>query len=183
MKEKEERRREERKKKVSKANIFKKTHTVDPSTPNAAAVQKVLSHLEDDILGPYELPALHISRVMYETLTMPWSLDEPVTAFPRAAAIRKEWNRDGKLEEDATDFFDGASETSLEELGRGLDTASMVTRWREAHPELVGTEQDCVALTIRGIAEAMGAGGQDLADIRLKTGSSTTLLLFRRGED
>lgn len=146
-------------------------------------MQQALSNLEDDILGPFELPSNHLSRTMYETLPMPWSLDPPVTAFPPADSLRREWNRDGKLERGATDFFEGGQDESLEELGRSLGTASMVTRWREAHPDLAGTDQDCVALTIRRIAEAMEVGDEELADVRLKLGGATALLLFRRGPE
>ncbi|KAF3762337.1 hypothetical protein M406DRAFT_72349 [Cryphonectria parasitica EP155] len=151
-----------------------------PSTPNAAAVQEALSHLEDSILGPFEGPALHLSRTMYDTLPLPWSIEPPVAAFSAGNFVRKEWNRGGKLEDGAVDFFAGGREQSLDELAQGLDTASMVTRWRQAHPDCVGTEEDCVRVTVRRIAEVVG---KDQADIRLKLGSATALLLFRRGPD
>lgn len=155
----------------------------DPSTPGAAAVQQALSRLEDGMLAPFELPSNHLSRTMYETLALPWSLDRPVTEFLPADSLRREWNRDGKLEVGAVDFAGRGRDGSLEELGAALDTASMVTRWREAYPELAGTDQDCVALTLRRVAEAMGMGSENPADVRLKLGSATALLLFRRGAD
>ena len=43
---------------------------------------------------------------------------------------------------------------SLEDLAKGCATASMVTRWREAHPEMVETEDDVVSLTLRELREA-----------------------------
>ncbi|ROW10693.1 hypothetical protein VPNG_05050 [Cytospora leucostoma] len=154
-----------------------------PSTPNAAAVQQALSELEDGMLGPFELPPNRLSRAMYDTLPLPWSLERPVAEFSEADSLRREWNRDGGLEVGAVDFAGSGRDESLEELGIGLDTASMVTRWREAHPELAGTDRDCVALTLRRVAEAMGMGGKSPADVRLKLGSATALLLFRRRAD
>ncbi|KAH8657868.1 S-adenosyl-L-methionine-dependent methyltransferase [Xylariales sp. PMI_506] len=150
-----------------------------PSTPNAAAVQQALSHLEDGILGPYELPQNRLSRNMYDDLVMPW-FDQPTPEFPESSFVRREWNRDGKLEPGETDFFGGSSEISLQQLAESLQTASMVTRWREANPELTGTDQDCVTVGIRAVASAMGLGEGDFDQGRIKVGSSTVLLLFKR---
>jgi trans-aconitate 3-methyltransferase len=151
----------------------------DPSTKNAEAVQKVLSHLEDDILGPYELPANNLSRTMYRDLIMPWTVD-PGT-FPQSSFLRSEWNRDGKLEPGCDDFFGGSSMTTLKELAESLGTASMVTRWREHHHGLVGTDEDCVAKTMKDVADALGQEWPfDLGGTTIRVGSSTTLLLFTR---
>ena len=66
------------------------------------------------------------------------------------------------------------------QLAKGLDTASMVTRWREANPGLAGTESDCVRETIRGIAGAMGKRGVPLEEVRIRTGGAMVLLLLKR---
>ncbi|KAK8058876.1 methyltransferase tdiE [Apiospora phragmitis] len=101
-----------------------------PSTPNVSNVQRALSHLEDDVLGPYELTANNISRTMYVSLRMPWSVDPPTAEFPQALSVRREWNKDGKLEPGQDDFYGGSSAMTLEDLANGLGTSSMVTRWR-----------------------------------------------------
>lgn len=153
---------------------------VDPSTINAQAVQMALSHLEDDILGPYELPENNLSRTMYTNLKMPWSVDPPVAAFPQSLCLRCEWNRDGKLEPDCDDFFGGSSTVSLAELGKSLGTASMVTRWRQHREELAGTDADCVAKTMRAVAEAMSLPPGESGGAKIRVGCATTLLLFTR---
>ena len=153
--------------------------STDPSTPNAAEVQKALSTLEDNILGPFEGPPVKLSRNMYENLTMPWDVLQPIVAFPRTSYTRLEWNRSGKLEDGETDFFGGGDDMSLKELGEALGTASMVTEWRKANPDLAGTERDCVKMTIARMVKAMGGNG-DGDELRLRAGSATTLLLFRR---
>lgn len=161
----------------------------DPSTPNAAAVQKALFRLERDILAPYELPPNRISRDMYDNLVLPWQVKEPTTAgkslaeaFPESDFICLEWDRDGILS-DGKDFFlasdsEAKGETTLNDLGDSLGTASMVTRWREAHPDLAGTEKDCVRETCAEIKKLMGVRNDD--NPRLKVGSSAVLLLFKR---
>jgi hypothetical protein len=145
---------------------------IDPSTPNAAEVQKILFHLELDMLGPYETPGNRLSRGMYEDLVMPWQVDPPVTSFSESTFQRVEWNRDGEVKPGES-FLIG-SEVTLDKLGEQLGTASMVTRWREAHPELVGTASDCVAQTISALREAMG--GKET----LVKGCGTVLLLFKK---
>jgi hypothetical protein len=141
-------------------------------------VQDLLSELEDDILGPYETPSNRLSRDMYDNLIMPW--DAGITAFPSQNFKRYEWNRNGKMEAGEEDFFGGGTEMTLKTLGDNLGTASMVTRWRETNADLVGTDKDCVSLIMQKVATAMGADGSDLGDIKIRTGSSTTLLIFTR---
>jgi hypothetical protein len=118
---------------------------------------------------------------MYDQLDHPW--DTGSTAFSLQRFVRREWNRNGNLEAGEENFFGGSEETTLKELRDGLGTASMVTRWREAHPELVGTHADCVELTIRKIAEQMGADGLGLDSIKIRAGHATTLLLYTRVVD
>ena len=112
---------------------------------------------------------------MYDNLTMPW--DPRTNAFPSHRFVRYEWNRNGNLEDEDLHLFGGGKEVMLKELGEILGTASMVTRWREANAELVGTDNDCASLTMREIAKVMDAGS-DLEAIKIKAGSSITLLMF-----
>jgi hypothetical protein len=160
----------------------------DPSTPNAAAVQKALFHLERDVLAPYELQPNRISRDMYDNLILPWQVDQVTTegndladVFPKSDFVRLEWDRDGILT-DGVDFFLASSsenkgETTLNDLEASLGTASMVTRWREANADLVGTEKDCVREMCAEIRKVMGVGTEGNPTIRVE--SSVVLLLFK----
>lgn len=145
-----------------------------PSTPNAAKVMKVLLHFERETLAPYELPANRISRDMYDNLALPWTIPTPVTAFPERSFIKHEYDREGVLT-NGVSFFGGDKETSLESLEKGLGTASMVSRWREANPELVGSDRDIVKQFIRELREALGPGQE-----RIVQGSGTAILLFKK---
>ncbi|XRM46698.1 hypothetical protein ABZX51_009727 [Aspergillus tubingensis] len=146
-----------------------------PSTPHAAEVQNALFHLEQDILKPYELPSNRLSRDLYDNLVLPWHLNPPVTAFPMSECRRLEWDRNGILS-DGKDFLVRSKETSLQGLWNSLGTASMVTRWRAAHPEKAGTEMDCVSVTLAEIKKALGNSWCG----ELKLGHSTVILLFKR---
>ena len=145
----------------------------DPRTPNAAEVQRILFHLEREVLSPFELPPNRLSRDMYDNLPLPWDVTPPVTAFSPSCFVRQEWDRDGILS-NGKEFFGQSQEGSLDELERGLSTASMVTRWRNANPELAETEKDCVRTTMKELREALS--GQE-AFIQ---GSGTVLLLFKK---
>ena len=109
---------------------------------------------------------------MYDNLEMPWAADPQQTAFSQQAFTKFEWDRDGVLT-DGKDFFAGSQPTSLEQLERALGTASMVTRWREAHPDLAHSDKDCVTETVDALRPLLQ--GQDLRD-----GSSTAILIFKR---
>ena len=137
-------------------------------------MQSALFHLEQDILKPYELPPNRLSRDLYDNLVLPWHLDPPITAFPMSECRRLEWDRDGILS-DGKDFFVRAKETSLQGLESSLGTASMVTRWRAAHPEEAGTEMDCVNVSLAQVKNALGDTCGEL-----KLGHSSVVLLFKR---
>jgi trans-aconitate 3-methyltransferase len=114
---------------------------------------------------------------MYRELGMPWDMDVGPgggdLGFPREKFVRKEWDVNGEVGV-GEKFFRGHEVVSLEQFAAGCGTASMVTRWREAHPELVGTGEDIVSVTVRELREALG--GREW----FEGGSATALLLFKR---
>lgn len=153
----------------------------DPPTPNATQVQLALSNLEDNILGPYEIPSNALSRGMYDNLPLPWTITPPVPGFSSNHFLRHEWNRNGVLAPGESDFFGGSDESSLGVLEKALGTTSMVSRWRKAHPELANTSNDCVSVTMRNVASAMDLAEDDRTG-KLRTSSATVLLLFTKVE-
>lgn len=146
---------------------------IDPSTPNAAEVMKVLLRFERETLAPYTLPGNLLSMNMYDALPLPWSISPAIPSFPQSQFIRYDYDREGVLS-DGKNFFNGTVYTDLEDEKTGLSTASMVTRWRAANPELVGTEKDCVEVFMGELREAMG--GQNW----ILRGNGTAILLFKK---
>lgn len=136
-------------------------------------MQRILFHLEREILAPFELPANRLSRDMYDNLRLPWDLVPPVTAFAQSAFVRQEWDRDGILS-NGCGFFGQCKQHTLDELEAMLSTSSMVTRWRNANPTIAGTEKDCVRETMRELREVLG--GQETFAL----GSGTVILLFKK---
>ena len=116
-------------------------------------MQRILFRLEREMLGPYETPSNRLAKDMYENLPLPWELRPRNEGFSPKDFVRITWDRDGVLNQ-GTEFVDGNDEVTLEDLERQLGTASMVTRWRSANPDLTG-EDDCVAVTIRDLSKAL----------------------------
>lgn len=109
------------------------------------------------MLGPFEFPSNHLSRTMYDTMPMPWSLEPPVAAFCNARMhSAKSGIVMGGSKLKLRTFLEGASEQSLENLARSLGTA---------------------------VREINCAGGLSIRQFKgkLKLGAATALLLFRRG--
>jgi len=130
--------------------------------------------LERETLAPYELPANRLSRDMYDNLPLPWTIPTPVTVFPEKLFVKHEYDREGVLS-DGKNFFGRGTESSLDDVERGLGTASMVTRWREANPDLVGTDQDVVKTFIKEVREVLPPGVETVLQ-----GSGTAILLFKK---
>ena len=110
---------------------------------------------------------------MYDNLPLPWDVQPAITAFSRQKFVRREWDRNGVLTDDK-EFFGGRKYTSLHTLEKGMETASMMTRWRAANPQLVGTKNDVLQRLIRHLREALGGEEGFVA------GSGTALLLFKK---
>lgn len=145
----------------------------DPSTPNATEVMEVLFRLEREVLAPYEMPGNRIARDMYDNLQLPWNVSPTVAEFPESKFVKHDYDREGILS-NGVDFFNNGTVETLDQIEQGLGTASMMTRWRAANPELVGADKDAVKVFMRELREALG--GQDW----MLRGSGTAILLFKK---
>jgi len=141
------------------------------TTPNAAKVQEILHWLEFVELEPYR----RTGDKLYKDLPLPWQVDPKVPEFAEEDHLRRVWNEDGKIE--PGERFMRQKEITLQEFADASATASTVTKWREAHPELVGTEKDCVNVAVRKLKEAPGHPDCDMA---FDGGCSIVLLLFKK---
>ncbi|KAK2607514.1 hypothetical protein N8I77_006180 [Diaporthe amygdali] len=150
-------------------------------TPNAVKVQAILSEFEDLILGPYALPPNKLSQHNYRDLVLPWERGYTASLFDEKSFKRLEWDVGGHLT-DGADFFGGSEETTLAEIRDGMSTASMVTRWRDAHPELVGTDQDCVNVLVEKLKAALAVEDGKEAEKILRMGMGTAILFVNRAK-
>ncbi|KAF7892988.1 uncharacterized protein EAF02_000526 [Botrytis sinoallii] len=148
-----------------------------PSVPNRSELLRIFLNLERNILAPYELLPNRLSRDMYDNLPLPWNIPHPIPSsiLPQSQFLKLDYDRDGILSNpESDDFFFGGREVTLKQAEKSLETASMVTRWREAHPEAVGTEKDVLKMHMRELRKAMGENES------MRTGSSTTIILVKK---
>jgi trans-aconitate 3-methyltransferase len=150
-----------------------------PSMPNYAAIQAVISELDDRHLKPYMEPGNLLARKLYIDLPLPWTLARPVLEFDESTFHRKEWNKDGACAE-GSEFFMGQQTADLEALEKVLGTASPVTRWREAHPDAVGTERDVVRMMRREIERLLHEAGVERGKEVVRGGVAGVLLMVKK---
>ncbi|OTA98987.1 hypothetical protein M426DRAFT_27957 [Hypoxylon sp. CI-4A] len=126
---------------------------VDPvRTPNGAAIKAVVDEIFANELQSFSKLGSTLTHDLYVDLPLPWTLEVPVKGFDRKSFFRKEWNknRDGAEK----DELDTGKVVTTEEFENLTSTNSTVTRWREAHPNKAGTEED-VARKMRRRIESL----------------------------
>ncbi|OCL01852.1 methyltransferase domain-containing protein [Glonium stellatum] len=152
---------------------------VHPSMPNYAAIQAAIDEHKERHLKAYFEPGNLLTQSLYADLPLPWTLEPPVPEFDETTFFRKEWGNGGTS---ATDnkFFVGEQTMNLETLGKRLETGSSVTRWRDAHPDAVGTEHDVVRILIREIERLLHEAGVEKGKEVVKGGPMGVLLMVKK---
>ena len=150
---------------------------VDESMPSFKQIQAIIDGI-DDLLVDYFVPGNRITRSLYRTLLLPWNLETPVSEFEEGTFVRKEWNTGPGSESDS--FYEHSAPISLDMMEKVLATSSPVTRWREAHPEAVGTEEDVVRIVRRKIEKILHDAGVEPGKELLKGDVEGVVLLFKK---
>lgn len=141
---------------------------------------------------------------MYDHLPLPWNIPHPIPSsiLPESQFLKLDFDRDGVFSDPASDdFFDGGREVTLKQVEKELGTASMITRWREAHPEEAGTEKVSLNFCLMHLTLVLSLNvfililslpkdvlKQHIEDIRkvmgeqesVTTGSSTTIIFVKK---
>lgn len=117
----------------------------------------------------------------YVGLEMPWDNMETAALFEKDTFLRRRWDTDDESS-DNNDMFREAAQLkwSLKEIEAMAQTMSPVTRWREAHPDLVGTDKDCVKIILAETREALGVPEDEDANTTLHGGFALVLLCVKR---
>ncbi|SPO06529.1 uncharacterized protein DNG_09219 [Cephalotrichum gorgonifer] len=131
--------------------------SIDPAkTPNGTKIKAVLDEVYRE-LEPFNRLGSILTRDLYIDLPLPWTLESPVEGFDKPSLVRKEWNRNREYKEGEGNLGLGAEVTAegLEEL---MGTNSSVTRWREAHPDKVGTDDDLLRAMRTRVEDLLAEG-------------------------
>lgn len=144
-----------------------------PSMPNAAAIQAAIEQHQESHLKPYYTPGSILAHNRYVDLPLPWMLEQPVPEFDESTFFRKDWD-------DGEKFVVGPSEVDLDIFEKLMATASNVTRWREAHPDDVGTERDVLRILRREIERLLHEAGVEKGKEKLKGTVHGALLMVKK---
>jgi trans-aconitate 3-methyltransferase len=91
------------------------------------------------------------------------------------------WNEDRKYHQTTKDEdFGTAKSISPEEFERFLGTHSPVARWREAHCDLAGTENDVVKSVRKKIEGLLHVAGVEPGKEILRGGVAIVLLMVKK---
>lgn len=148
------------------------------SVPNAVAINDALRRIEEEELLQFFEPGNLLTRDLYLRIGLPWTVDPPVPEFDEGAFFRKEWGTEGN--EDTSIYEKDQVIIDMETLEKVLSTSSPVARWREAHPEAVGTDKDVVRRMRREIESLLHEVGVEEGQEKLRGGVLGVLLMFKR---
>ncbi|KAL7621881.1 hypothetical protein AAE478_007381 [Parahypoxylon ruwenzoriense] len=153
--------------------------SVNPiKTPNGAAIKALIGEAFDNELRPYERLGSILTRDLYVNLPLPWTLEVPVEEFDKRSFLRKEWNKNREGVENE-DLGTGTTVTP-EELEKLIGTNSTVTRWREAHPDKFGTEEDITRKIRRRIESLLHEAGVKPGEEILRGEVAIVLLMVKK---
>jgi len=152
---------------------------IHPSVPNYAAVQAALDQ-HKELLRDYIVPGNVLGNGLYADLPLPWTLATPVPEFDETTFFRKEAHA-GNTPDSRLEFFVGLEQgVSLDVFERTMGTASAVTRWREAHPDAVGTEGDVVRVIRRNIERSLHEAGVEKGKEIINADTEAVLLMVKK---
>lgn len=153
---------------------------VHPSMPGAAALQAVLDRFLEQI-EDYATEGNRLSGNLYAGMPLPWTVQGTAPSeFDKATFLRKEWNATHLASGLEDNPFADRRQLDLDRVEKALGTMSQVTRWREAHPEAVGTENDVARATRREIERVIREAGVEEGKEVLEQGGTGVLLIVKK---
>ncbi|KAI3401502.1 hypothetical protein diail_10936 [Diaporthe ilicicola] len=150
---------------------------VHHSVPNAAAINAVTKKIEDEELAPFFEPGNLLTRNLYTTIGLPWTVSPAAPEFDESSLFRKEWGVEGN---DESYYEKKQIVADLDTMEKMLGTASPVTRWRQAHPELAGTEDDVVRRIRREVERLLHEAGVEKGKELIRGGEAGVLLMVKK---
>lgn len=149
---------------------------IHPSLPNCAAIQAELDEIEERHLAAFFEPGNLLTRSLYATLPLPWTLESPVPEFDEASFVRKQYGRDS----DEPFYASGDLSLPLDAMEKLLGTSSPVQRWRDAHPNDIGTERDVVSMMRAVIERLLHEAGVEKGKEVIKASLQGVLLMVKK---
>jgi SAM-dependent methyltransferase len=149
-----------------------------PSMPNAAAIQAAVDGSWRSEIKPFIEPGNLLVQNLYTDLPLPWTVTPPIADFDEATFFRKTWGLDG--DESGEFFFGGMLTYDLDAMEKVMGTFSPVQRWRDAHPDAVGTEHDITKIMRREIERLSHEVGVEKGKEAIKACLTGVLLMVKK---
>lgn len=140
-------------------------------------------------MAPFTEPGNILTRNRYVDIALPWTLAPPaqrVHEFDPDTFVRLEWpldepffNRGQSAAGGGGADEDGADLDTFEKM---MATGSAETRWRQAHPDLLGTEGDVLKQLRLEIARLLHEAGVKPGEERLRGVVEGVLLFVKKKE-
>ncbi|CAL5871038.1 uncharacterized protein PFLUO_LOCUS5281 [Penicillium psychrofluorescens] len=146
---------------------------IHPSIPNASAIQDEMDRIEEEQLKPFFEPGNFLTRNRYVDLPLPWNLETPIPEFDEGASSRNEWDVN-------QDFYAINPLVGLDVFEKMIATTSPVQRWREAHPETIGTEHDIINIYRQMIERLLHEAGVEKGQEKLKGATRGAVLVVKK---
>jgi trans-aconitate 3-methyltransferase len=146
--------------------------------PNYAAIQASMDDIRERELRPYFEKGNLMARDLYADLLLPWTVSPPVEEFEKETFYRKEYGPEfGNSEE----YIAGSTmQLDLDSMEKILGTSSPVQRWRDAHPDAVGTDKDVIKMIRNEVERLLHEAGVEKGK-EVVTGSlRAVLMIFKR---
>ncbi|KIW00300.1 uncharacterized protein PV09_08190 [Verruconis gallopava] len=129
------------------------------SCPHATEINAVFSEL-NTALKPFKMPANVLADGQYEDLPLPWTIEPPNCDFESSSFKRVVF-----CEENGNALLKSYP-LKLDRLEQGMLSASPYIRWREANPDLAGTNQDISKLHVQKMRDVLG--GVEVIDMEVQ---------------
>ncbi|CAG9974944.1 unnamed protein product [Clonostachys byssicola] len=146
---------------------------IHPSVPNAAAIQAVVTRYRAEHLAGFMQAGNTMSQDCYATLPLPWTISNPVPEFEESSFFRRYWKS-------GDEFLKARVNLNLDGFEKMLSTFSPITRWREAHPNDVGTENDVVRRFLGEIKQLQHEAGVEPGEELISLDSTGVLLVIKK---
>jgi hypothetical protein len=127
-------------------------------------------------MAPFMEPGNILTRNRYVDIALPWTLSQRVHEFDPDTFVRLEWPIDEPFFVGVGDNDDDGG-ADLDTFEKMMATGSAETRWRQAHPDLVGTEGDVLKQLRLEIERLLHEAGVKPGEERLR-GVVEGVLLF-----
>lgn len=154
---------------------------LDSDNEKSQQLRELFAKFNKDVLGPYITPRNHLAGTGYANLEMPWDQEHTAAIFEKDTFLRRRWESTDEVG-DGQDFFDPSTRKPwpIPVAEAMMGTLSPVTRWREAHADLVGTDKDCVKVLMKQVCQILGVTEGEEMSVALRGGVGISLLCIKK---